>query len=405
MRKSIFFLAPLVLGLCTSVLGQQQPSTSASGIAAPATQPTGSPMTPVATPDPDNVELPAAPETNTQPAMQAQAIIKGTVPPPALPPQKILMRRIAMIDVPGRPGFNGVAMVGGNLVMTHPAADTVDVFNLAKRRVIATVKEMKGASGIAVDEKSGKAYVANSDANEIAVISTKDWSVERTIPLKASPSELLLVPELNLLLTSNWRDLSVSEVDLGTGSAGNTAVLDGRTGCLAYDPQNRQIFVSLEDQNEIAVLDPSLKLVKRIPLVASQPTGLAFDGASRRVFVSVRSAVIALDADSGNEINRVAAPEGVDALWFERGNGKLYAAAGGSVLVMNTKGRLEVDREWPTAVKGHVVAFDPAKNMLYLPGGFEGRSKLLILRSLDKDAQEAMQRGLQKTVGPTVASK
>jgi DNA-binding beta-propeller fold protein YncE len=313
------------------------------------------------------------------------------------------MRRVAMIDIPGRPGFDGVGIVGGNLIMTHPAASTVDVFNLAKRRVIAQIKDMKGADGIVVDEKGGKAYIANSDANEVAVVSTRDWTVERRIALKASPSALLLVPELNLLLTTNWRDLSVSEIDLAKNAPGNTVVLDGRPTYMAFDPGTKHILVSLEDQNAIAFLDPSLKLVKRIDLAASQPTGVALDARSRRLFVSVRYAVLALDADSGQELNRVAAPAGVDALWFEPSQNKLYAAAGGSVLVMNTKGRLEVDREWATDVKGHTVAVDAQKNMLYLPGGRDGRSKLLILRSMDKNAQEAAAQGVA-TAG-TMAEK
>jgi DNA-binding beta-propeller fold protein YncE len=353
-------------------------------------------MTPVATPDP----IPQPTQPTAQPT---QPVVKSVVPAPSLPPQKILMRRVAMIDIPGRPGFDGVAMSNGNLVMTHPAASTVDVFNLTKRRVVAQVKDMKGANGIVVDDKAGKAYIANSDANEIAVVSTKDWTIEKRIALKASPSALLLIPELDLLLASNWRDLSVSEIDLANNGVANTAVLDARPGYMAYDPNNKQIFVSLEDQNAIAVLDPSLKQVKRINLAASQPTGLALDVTSRRLFVSVRYAVLALDADSGQELNRVAAPAGVDALWFEPAQGKVYAASGGAVLVLNTKGRLEVDREWATDVKGHTVAFDSQKNMLYLPGGRDGRSKLLILRSMDKDAQDAAARGL--STADTVAKK
>lgn len=389
-------LVALVLFACTSMSAQTQASSPA--VATPAMPGSTPEIKPLSIADPPPAATPAT--TATQPT---QPVIKSVVPGPALPPQKILMRRVAMVEIPGRPGFDGTAIVNGNLLMTHPAASTVDVFSLAKRRVIAQIKDMKGADGIVVDEKAGKAYVANTDANEIAIVSTRDWSVLQRIPLKASPSSLLLVPELNLLLTSNWRDLSVSEIDVAKNAAGNTIVLDGRPNSMAFDPGARQILVTLEDQNAIAVLDPSLKLVKRISLLASQPTGIALDAKSRRVFVSVRYAVLALDADSGRELNRVAAPAGVDALWFEPSQNKLYAAAGGSVLVMNTRGRLEVDREWATDVKGHTVAVDAQKNMLYLPGGRDGRSKLLILRSMDRAAQDAAAQGL--TTAGTVAEK
>ena len=38
-----------------------------------------------------------------------------------------------------------------------------------------------------------------------------------------------------------------------------------------------------------------------------------------------------------------------------------------------------VDHELPTDVKGYSIAFDPAHKMLFLPGGREGRSKMVIL--------------------------
>jgi DNA-binding beta-propeller fold protein YncE len=341
----------------------------------------------------------------TEPAAGSAAIAQPMKPgtPAPLLPSKVLMRRVAMIEIPGRPGFNGTALYEGNLLLAHPAASTVDVFSVAKRRVIAQIKDMKGADGIVVDAKAGKAYVANSDAKEIAVVSLKDWSVDRRIPLNASPRTLLLVPELHLLMASNWRDLSVSEIDLANYSVGNTVVVGGRPSYMAFDPTAKQVYVSLEDQNAIAVLDPSLKLVKRIPLDASLPTGLAIDPQSRRLFVSVRYAVVALDLDSGSEINRVAAPAGVDALWFEPARTRLYAAANGSVLVMSTKGRLAVEREWPTDVKGHTLAFDSGKDMIYVPGGWDGRSKLLLLRSLDTAEQQAAALGYLP--GEKVAAK
>ena len=132
-------------------------------------------------------------------------------------------------------------------------------------------------------------------------------------------------------------------------------------------------------------------------------SGLALDPASRRLFVSVRYAVLALDLNSDTELNRVAAPDGVDALWLEPQRNKLYAAANGSVLVMDTKGRLSVNREWATDVKGHTLAFDAAKDMLYVPGGRDGRSKLLLLRSLDATAQAAVAEGYMP--GEAVAKK
>ncbi|MGI9102369.1 MAG: YncE family protein [Terriglobales bacterium] len=377
MRILRLFLVPLALagfalaqtqGTSTNTIASPQPS------ALPAMQPGAAvpspePVTPVVRPAPSTAPEKIEPNVNLR-----------------LPtPQRALVRRVAMVEIPGNPGFNGVVFTNGCLVMAHPGASSVDVFNVVKRRVVATLKDMKGASGVAADDKGGRVYVANSDSHEIAVISTKDWKIERRIPLKTSPDALLLVPELGKLYASNWRDQSISIVDLNQGSVADTVVIGGRPEYLVFDPATRQIFTTLEDLRQVAVLDPSLKIVKRFPLVASEPTGLALDAKSRRLYVAVRSAVLALDADSGQELRRVAAPSGIDMLWLDEAGGKLYGAAvGGTIAVFDAAGgKFAADREYNTEVHGHTLAYDPAKKMIFLPGGRDGRSKLLMLRRLD----------------------
>src|SRR3954453_19388782 len=129
MRIMKLLPAALLLIACISVSAQQVPGSSPAVAISPSTGNPPGPVTPLTEP----VATPAL----AQPIRSAQPVAKAApVVAPTLPPQKILMRRVAMIDIPGRPGFDGVGIVGGNLVMTHPAASTVDVFSLAKRRVI-----------------------------------------------------------------------------------------------------------------------------------------------------------------------------------------------------------------------------------------------------------------------------
>src|SRR5512142_2619508 len=196
------------LALALSALAQQ-PTGAPSGITDP------QPITPV---KPGVAKPVPAPPDNT--------------PAPAMPSNRVLLRRIAMVDIPGRPGFQAVTIANGALLMAHPADGTVDVFGLAKRRLIAQVKDMKGANGLAVDDKNGKLYVANADADEIAVVSTANWQVERRIPLKVSPKDLLLASDA--LYTTNWRDLSISRVDPGNNTV-NTVVIGGRPVALAFN--------------------------------------------------------------------------------------------------------------------------------------------------------------------------
>jgi len=106
---------------------------------------------------------------------------------------------------------------------------------------------------------------------------------------------------------------------------------------------------------------------------------MALDNARRRLYVAVRYAVVALNADSGEEVARIPAPGGTNTLALDASSNMLYAAAGdGSVLAIDLA-KNTVDHELPTDVKGYGLAFDPARKMLFMPGGREGRSKMVVL--------------------------
>jgi hypothetical protein len=107
--------------------------------------------------------------------------------------------------------------------------------------------------------------------------------------------------------------------------------------------------------------------------------------------VAVRYAVLALNADTGAEMARIPAPGGTDALVLDPGGNLLYAAAGdGSVLAIDLNRNI-VDHELPTDVKGYSIAYDPAHKMLFLPGGREGRSKMVILSPTGVNEQSVPQ--------------
>jgi outer membrane protein assembly factor BamB len=114
---------------------------------------------------------------------------------------------------------------------------------------------------------------------------------------------------------------------------------------------------------------------------------MALDANARRLYVAVRYAVVTLDTDSGAELSRIGAPAGVDSLWLDQPGGTLYAAAGGTVCIMKTReGGLAHDSELNVDVRGSSLAYDPNTKLIYMPGGRDGRSKLLIMKQVDGNA-------------------
>lgn len=298
------------------------------------------------------------------------------------------LKQVAMIDIPGAPGFDGMALVGSELLITHAGAGTLDVFDTVKRRLVQQVTGLDDLQGIAVDGRAGRVYVSNAKGRSIAVISMQGWKVVQTIALDVAPYHLAMSLDGSLLFAANWLDQSVTEIDVAHSKAVGKVPLGGTPRGVVYDPERRVLYVSLQDTSEIVAVDLNLKVAGRYKVLASQPTGLALDTVGRRLYVAVRHAVVQLQPDQGTEVRRLAAPAGANALWLDAASGTLFLASGGgyvSMMTASSAGFAPVD-EVHTDVRGETIAYDRAHGFVYLPGGRDGRSKLLILKPVDVDA-------------------
>ena len=292
------------------------------------------------------------------------------------------LHQVAIIDIPGRPGFDSIVFANGMLVIAHRGANAVDVFDPARRRLSRQIPDMKDPRGIASDDAAGRVYVANADSNSIAVISSSKWEVDSTIPLQFSPDSLLLVG--SKLYVADWKNRAVAIVDPAKGAVTTSMAVGGRPQHMVADAPSGTVFVTVEDANEVVGIGAEGAVTKRFHLTASQPTGIAIDDKFRRLFVAVRSAVLVVNADTGAEIARVPSEAGTDSLWFDPSNGALYAAASnGSVNMISTQRNFTSEHELKTDVRGHTLAFDSARKMVYMPGGREGKSKLVILKRVE----------------------
>jgi DNA-binding beta-propeller fold protein YncE len=262
----------------------------------------------------------------------------------------------------------------------------VDIFDPAKRRFVAQISGIISARGVAVDDASARVYIADAGSNSIDVVNSNNWHVEDRIQLTRAPENLLLIPGTSNIIATNPYARSLTLVSRQINQEMQVVDIGGHPDLLAYDPIRNAIFVTIEDQNSVAAYAVSLerdaKPLKTIKLNGSQPTGIILNPTSRTLFIAVRFAVLAVDADSGTELSRVPVAAGTDRLWLDSEGSAIYAASSdGTVTTIKVNGRqLVYDSELKTDVKGHSLAFDPERKLIYVPGGREGKSKMVILK-------------------------
>jgi len=317
------------------------------------------------------------------PIAQKQTPTKPVPLRPRTPSQQRTLQQIGMVEIPGSPGFDGLAIANNKLLLAHTAASSLDVVDAAKRRVVAQIINLQSPRGIAVDQANGKIYVAQAGNNSIAVINFEGWQYSGTIPLPQAPSTLALDDSGQRLYWSDATSDSVSILDLSTRTNLGTLDVGGRPRGMIWDHERGVAFVVLQDTSEIVAVDPKLQIVSRFKLNASQPTEVVYDAHTRRLYVAARSAVLAINDQDGSESNRVEAPMGVDGLWLNPEARTLYAASPGELTVIKAdNGTFTVVDSIPSDIKGHSVAFDPDSNIVFLPGGREGKSAMLLLRPM-----------------------
>lgn len=314
------------------------------------------------------------------------------------------LRQVAIIDIPGEPGFDALAWAGKYLLISHTAANSIDVFNPALRRVVARISGLNRPRGLAVDPTTARVYVANSGNNSIAVISTVDWKLHENIALAGSPDSLLLVPEWQALCVADPQQQAVSILQLGGNNQVMRMAIGGSPQEMVFDASQHLLFVTTQGPSQLAALDQK-SVVHRYPLNASQPTGVVLDAAGKRLYIAARGAVLVVDPNDGAEITRIPGPQSVNALWFDPKTSSLYAAAeDGSVSLIQVEGgSYQSGRELRTQIRAHTLAYDAARQYVYLPGGREGRSKLVILKRVE--AQPTAEAADQSASHQQVAEK
>src|SRR5260370_961036 len=155
------------------------------------------------------------------------------------------LRQVGIVDLPGDPGFNQVAVANGEVVISRPATNTIEIFSPVKRRVIARISQINDPRGIAVDDAGGKVYIALAGSNRIAVVSSKNWQVEKLVPVAHRPEKLLWVADTKTLYCSSALDRTVSVVDPIGATETNVVELNALPPDLIEDPPRPTLLVSL----------------------------------------------------------------------------------------------------------------------------------------------------------------
>lgn len=212
----------------------------------------------------------------------------------------------------------------------------VIVMDVDTGKTVADIPDTPGVHGIALAPELGRGFTSNGREGSVTIFDLKTLKpITKVQGVGENPDAILYDPATKRAFTFNGRSGDSTAIDAASGKIAGKIALGGKPE-FAVSDEKGEIFVNLEDKNELLALDPKdLKLRSRWPLApCDSPSGLAMDRKNRRLFVGCDQKMAVVDADSGKVLATLPIGDGVDANRFDPDNNLAFASCGEGVLTV-----------------------------------------------------------------------
>ncbi|OLC77957.1 MAG: hypothetical protein AUH78_03345 [Gemmatimonadetes bacterium 13_1_40CM_4_69_8] len=245
---------------------------------------------------------------------------------------------IAAVPVGQGPLAVGVNAATSRVYVADNGAGAVTVVDGGKLTNIATLTGVELPFGVGVNESTNHIYVSSAGTATVFVI---DGATNSVVPIPAvgtNPKGVAVDQGTNRIYTvADVGTLvplyALVPIDGGTNVVVTTGIVtlpDAGTG-VAFNPNDGRVYVTMEAQNAVAVVDPAAAtLIATIP-VGLGPYGIAADPGADLLYVSNQAAgsVSVVDPKAGREVAQIAVGRSPQGLGVDRASGRVYVANSG----------------------------------------------------------------------------
>jgi YVTN family beta-propeller protein len=249
----------------------------------------------------------------------------------------------------------------------------VDVVSIESGKLIGSIPDTDGVHGIAFAPGLNRGFTSNGRANSVTAFDLDTLKVIKEAKIAGrNPDAILYEPAGKHVFTFNGASKDVTVLDASSLAVIATIPVPDKPEFAAQDGRG-QIFVNIEsDPGQMLVIDAQKLTVKSTwPLPGcNSPSGLAIDGAHRRLFSVCDGKVMAVtNAVNGKQVALVPIGEHPDAAGYDPKRGLVYSSNGEgtlSVVHQDSADRYSVVQSVPTQRGARTMALDGATGKVYL---------------------------------------
>jgi YVTN family beta-propeller protein len=251
-------------------------------------------------------------------------------------------------------------------------ADHVTVVDTVSGKSIGEIPDTAGVHGIALAPELNRGFISCGKSNTVKVFDLKSRTLLASVATGDGPDAILYERHTERVFAFNGRGRSVTVIDAKTNIVVATIPLGGKPEFARADGRGG-VFVNIEDTAELGMIDARSAVLKaRWPLPnCAEPSGLALDAAHHRSFSTCANQILAVtNVDSGQSVASVPIGKGVDGGEFDPMTQNVFSANGEGTLTVVHEGSPDhytVQQTLSTQRGARTVALDSATHRLYLP--------------------------------------
>jgi len=280
---------------------------------------------------------------------------------------------VGRYPVPGTGGFDYITLDSSarRLYVSH--ARQVEVLDADNGKMIGTIPDTPGVHGTAIAPEFKHGFTSNGAEAKVSMFDPATLKLIKKIDVGKGPDGIYYDPTTKRVFTNNHGTHDVTAIDASSGDVVGTVKVNG-DGEQAVVGSDGLVYVNSEDTNEVVVFDPkSLEVKKRFPIgVAKTPTGLAYDGKTKRLFIGCRNEpkMVVMDSMTGKVIVSFPIGAGADAAGFDPDAALIFLSCGdGTLNIFHEKSAdsYEDAGAVKTQPSAKTMAFDPKTKKVFLP--------------------------------------
>jgi hypothetical protein len=293
-----------------------------------------------------------------------------------------LVQTIPMPNVKGRIDHMDVDVQGKRLFVAGLENGSLEVVDLGAGKWSKSVPDFKKTQGVAYVPSLNKVFVASGDDAMLRVFRGDSLELIDSVKLEPGPNRVTYDPHTSVLYVGyGGKDAGkdygeVGIIDAKTDKHVGDIKVDAHPAELLLDSSGKTLYVFVSASSKVQVADTQKREVVSTWPVSSQRNGDgAFDEKTHRLFIGTRTPpkMIAMDANTGKEVASLPTVEGMDGVYFNAAQKRVYVSGGrdndvGSVFVYQQKDadHYELIGKIPTRSGAGTSFWSPELNRFYV---------------------------------------